>query len=210
VTALVAAALFLLADVVLCRTRVGQQVDGRVFSIFVERTPEGLRRVLDDLARPSLLLGLAAALTLLALRCAAREPRRVGVAAVALLAVPLAHAIRSSWTRPDLGVAGYAANTFPSTHAAAGIALLIGCLALWPRPLRRPEALGGAAVAVVVLAGNVAWYAHRPADVLGSALLSVAVAAFGSALLDEPLLRWARHVEDSPAAARTGGGADDR
>jgi membrane-associated phospholipid phosphatase len=210
VTALVAATLFLLVDVVLCRTRIGQQVDARVFSTFVERTPEGLRRVLDDLARPSLLFGLAAALALLALRCVAREPRRVGVAVVALLAAPVAHTIRSSWTRPDLGVPGYADNTFPSTHAAAGIALLLGCLILWPRPLARPEALGATLVAVVTLSGNVAWYAHRPADSLGGALLSVAVTAFASALLDEPL-RWrARRVGDSPAATRTGGAADVR
>jgi membrane-associated phospholipid phosphatase len=209
VTALVAATLFLLVDVVLCRTRTGQQVDAWVFSTFVDHTPERLRRVLDDLARPSLLVALAVVSALLAVRCAVREPRRVGVAVVALVAAPVAHTIRSSWGRPDLGVPGYTANTFPSTHAAAGIALLLGCLVLWPRPLGRPEALGAVGVAVVVLSGNVAWYAHRPADALGGALLAVAVTAFACAVLDEPLPWPTRRVGDSPAATRRGGGAHD-
>jgi membrane-associated phospholipid phosphatase len=207
-TAFGAVALFVLADLVLCRTRIGQRADNAVFSIVLHTIPEAGRRILADLARPALIIGLAALLLLLAVRSALREPKRVALAVAALLSVPLAHEIRSTWTRPDLGVPGYLSNTFPSTHAAAGTALLLGCLALWPRPLGRPEAWGAAGVALVILVGNVAWYAHRPADVLGSALLALAVTAFASALLAEPLLRLAPSVGDSPAPARTGGGAN--
>ena len=207
-TALGAAVLFVLTDLVMCHTRIGQQVDNALFSFVLNEIPPGLRRLLDDLARPYLVLGLGGAALLLAVRSALREPKRVAVAAVSLLSVPLAYAIRTTWTRPDLGVPGYLDNTFPSTHAAAGTALLLGCLALWPRRLGRAEGWGAAVVLLVILVGNVAWYAHRPADVLGSALLAVAVTAFAAALLAEPLLRLAPPVGDSPAPARTGGGAN--
>lgn len=207
-TALGAAILFVLDDLVLCHTRIGQRVDNALFSFVLTEIPPGVRRVLDDLARPYLVLGLGVTVLVLAIRSALREPKRVAVAAVALLSVPLAHAVRMTWTRPDLGVPGYLNNTFPSTHAAAGTALLLGCLALWPRRLGRAEGWSAAVVLLVILVGNVAWYAHRPADVVGSALLAVAVTAFAAALLAEPLLRLAPRVGDSPAAAPTGGGAN--
>ncbi len=191
-TALAAACLFGLTYLVLCRTRLGQELDSRVFTLVLEATPSALARLLATLARPSLLVGMGTALGLLVLRSLLSAPRRVGIAVAGLLAVPLGLWVRQSWRRPDLGVGGYLDNTFPSTHATAGIALLLGLLVLWPRPLGRPEAWGAGAVAAVVLLGNLSEHDHRPADVLGSALLALAVAAAAAALLGEPLARLAR------------------
>ncbi len=206
-TAVLAVAAFVLADLVLCRTGTGQRFDNALFSGILEGTPEAARRLLAVLARPALPVGLAVLLVVLSVRALRSSPRAVLVAALGLGSVPLARAIRSTWTRPDLGVPGYLDNTFPSTHATAGIALLLGCLTLWPRPIGRAEAWGAAILAAVLLLGNVTWYAHRPADVIGSALLAVAVPAFAAALLGQPLIRLAAPVGDSRPARTTRGGA---
>lgn len=204
-TAVAAGVLFVLTNLVLCRTHRGQRLDAAAFSLVLQDTPIAVRQVLDLLARPVLVVVLAATVVVLAARSLRPAPRRVAVAVLALLAVPLARVVRTSWTRPDLGVPGYLDNTFPSTHAAAGFALLVGCLVLWPRPLRRIEGWAAAAITVVFLLGNLTWYAHRPADVVGSALLAVCVAALAAAAASEPLLRLAPLVADSPSAT-----GDDR
>ena len=71
-----------------------------------------------------------------------------------------------------LGAIEFGWNTFPSTHATVGFVVLAAVVILWPWQLDRAgTGLAVAAalvIAVVIAVGNVAWYAHRPVDVLGS------------------------------------------
>lgn len=188
-TGLAAALAFVLADLLLCRTRPGQRLDAAAFSLVLNTLPAPLKALFGTMARPALVLAIAAVLVWLGARSLRTEPRRVAVAALCLVAVPIAYGIRTSWDRPDLGVPGYLPNTYPSTHATAGIAILIACLVLWPRRLGRVEGWAAMVITLVFLVGNVSEHAHRPADVLGSALLALAAAALASGLVDVPLLR---------------------
>ena len=72
------------------------------------------------------------------------------------------------------------------------IALLVAVALLWPgRPGPVARWVLGA-LAVLVPAGNVTWYAHRPADVLGSVLLVASVTALAWAAFLPDLTPWWR------------------
>lgn len=170
----------------------GQSADRWVDSIVHNWLPTGMRRGLDSFARPLapiILAPIAAGLILLGV-----VRRRVGEAIAATLTastVPLTLWLRETGIhRPDLGIEGYAFNTFPSTHATAAFAALAAIAIMWPVPVGRVSLTLFGALAVTVGLGNVSWYAHRPVDVLGSALLVLTVALLGLALL--PWRRWRR------------------
>jgi membrane-associated phospholipid phosphatase len=97
--------------------------------------------------------------------------------------------------RPDLGTAGYAHNTFPSTHACAGFALIGLGLLLWPKVPGLVTLAVAALLAGLVALGNIAGYAHRPVDVLGSLLLAVTAILLAYAAQLAP---WDRATECSP------------
>jgi membrane-associated phospholipid phosphatase len=151
-------------------TKPGQIADAELASLIQETIPAPVRRLLSDLARPLLPYLLAPLAALLFLRgLVRRQWRRCLAAAAAIPVIPLSIWLRDEVvTRPQFGVPGYGWNTFPSTHATVGFVVLTAVVLLWPgRP--GPLGVGLAAVAGLVIAvGNVAWYAHRPVDVLGS------------------------------------------
>lgn len=185
-------------------TLAGQVADARLFTAVLGSFPEVLRRVLALLARPVVPAVLAVAVVALGARALRRrEWAGLLVAGAPLPAAPLAQRLREESARPLLGVPGYPDNTFPSTHAALGLALVVGLVALWPGPADRRLAWTAGTLAAVCAVGNVSWYAHRPADVLGSALLVLAPAALACALAGRIPLR-----RSAPAAGRgTLGGA---
>ena len=154
-------------------TKPGQIADAELASLIQETVPAPARRVLNDLARPLLPYLLAPLAALLFLRgLVRRQWRRCLATAAALPAIPLSIWLRDEVVRrPDFGVPGYDWNTFPSTHATVGFVVLAAVAILWPwQPGRLGRGLAGLALAagLVIAVGNVAWYAHRPVDVLGS------------------------------------------
>lgn len=183
-----------LALVVGVWTKGGQVVDGWLGSIIHDTIPGADRRALATLARSVIPYALVPPAVLLWLIALVR--RRWGPAAVAALlpgTIPLTWWLREDVvTRPDLGVAGYAYNTFPSTHATAGFVLIAALVLLWPARFRTWSATTVAVLAIVVGAGNVAWHAHRVVDVSGSLLLVAAPALLAYAALCAPATRPSR------------------
>jgi membrane-associated phospholipid phosphatase len=176
---LAAAAGFVLAALVFLRTGPGDTVDRWVSSAVLDGLPAPVRRGLDALARPWLLVALApldAGLMLLAL--ARRGWRRAALAVLVAGASALVSAGVDVPATLHLPGEGY-----PSDHATVGFALLVALGVLWPRPLGRRGLGVLAGLSVVVGTGNVSWYAHRPVDVLGSALLVAAATGVAVGLL---------------------------
>ena len=171
-------------------TRTGQGIDAWVFDRILEVIPATPRRALDAFARPFAPLALtppAVVLMLLGVR-RGRWGETVSAAALTGL-IPLIRWLREDViTRPDLGVSGYTYNTFPSTHAAAGFVLVAAILILWPVPPHRVVLFGAGVIAFAIGLGNVAWYAHRPVDVAGSAGLVAGCALVLLAVL--PYRQW--------------------
>ncbi|HSK52314.1 MAG TPA: phosphatase PAP2 family protein [Clostridia bacterium] len=74
-------------------------------------------------------------------------------------------------------------NSFPSGSAAVAVAVLVGALLVSPERIRWIVLLVGApAAGVIAQATQVAGW-HRLSDVVGSALLVVAIGSFGAAIL---------------------------
>ncbi|WP_076261496.1 phosphatase PAP2 family protein [Intrasporangium flavum] len=170
---------FVLTALLVLRTSPGEAVDRWVSRVVLDGVPAGLRRGLDALARPWLLVALAPVDVALALLAIVRRGwRRLGVAVLVVLACAVVTAGLDAPALLRLPGAGY-----PSDHATVGFTLLVALGVLWPRPLGRGGLGVGAVLAVVVGVGNVSWYAHRPVDVLGSALLVAAATALSVALL---------------------------
>ncbi|WP_299518403.1 phosphatase PAP2 family protein [uncultured Serinicoccus sp.] len=129
------------------------------------------------LPNPYLLLGLALGLGALALL----RHLRTGLAV--LVTVPLLVAstqvLKDVLPRPQLADPWVMANSLPSGHTGAALALALALLLLSPRRLLPAAALVGAGLslwmgALVVLLGY-----HRPSDVLASALLAVGAGGLG-------------------------------
>lgn len=187
-------ALFYLAFV--C-TRYGQQVDAAAFA----QLPE-----LDSALNPALVASRVAVPVVAAIVGAvfavvalARGQWRSVVSAVVVAVAPslIAVVAKAVLPRPQLGPSAYAWNTFPSGHMAVTGAVL--CAVVWLRPPWIPaRALRIAALALGTAFGwaLVLSYAHRPADVAGSALLTAAVIAVaratGAGRPWLPLARWRR------------------
>lgn len=178
---------FAIVLVVAVRTRPGQRLDELLFGVVLNTIPPDVRLALDGFARRWAIVVLAPLTAVLAVTALLRRRRR---GAVLALLLPVVLAPVTLWmrdagvVRPALGVGGYAHNTFPSVHAAAVFSLLAGILAVWPARLKRWHlaVLGGTAALAGL--GNVAWYAHRPADVAGSLLLVAGATLCGWAVLD--------------------------
>lgn len=158
----------------------GQQVDAAIATLVHEELPDSARGLLDQLARPLIPWALAPVAAILAVWGLVRGLwKEVAAVAVSTAAIPLSRWLQEAVDRPDLGVAGYSHNTFPSTHATAAFVVVTAVVLLWPRKPERPPPrpiIGiGAAVALLAAVGNVSWWAHRPVDVLGSFALTEAL-----------------------------------
>lgn len=161
-------------------TRPGQQLDAALATLVHERVPGSARQLLDQLARPLIPWSLTPVAAILSVWGLVRGLwKEVAAVAVSTAAIPLSRWLQEAVDRPDLGVAGYRHNTFPSTHAAAAFVVVTAVILLWPRtpgrPPPRPIIGLGAAVALLAAVGNVSWWAHRPVDVLGSLALTEAL-----------------------------------
>lgn len=176
---LLTTAVAILAYVVLVRTRPGQVVDAEVMSAILDTVPPPVGRALAALARPLIFYVLVPLVSLLTLLAVARRRWGAALAAVVMSAAPgpVCLQLREHvLTRPDLGVAGYDHNTFPSTHAGAAFGLLVALLLVWPRVPDHADVARASFVAALAMVGNVTSYAHRPADVVGSLLIVLALA----------------------------------
>lgn len=171
------------------RTPPGRWLDQLVYTVVLERLPAPLRLGLADLSRPLLPIVLAGVLLLLAPLALARGRwREVGTAALVVTVVPATELLRSSVLPPD-GLAVDGTNGYPSTHAVIGLAGLVGVVLLWPRDPGRMERWVAGVLVVVIPVGNVTWYAHRPADVLGSTLLVAAFACLAWGIFAPDVVR---------------------
>ena len=173
-------------------SRPGQWIDGRANAIILEAIPSPVREALADLAREGavpVLAALAAGVMLLG----AAHGERVRVLMAVLIpaaAVPTSLWLRdSAISRPDLGVAGYTQNTFPSVHAAAAFALMAVIALLWPGPRRRWHTVALLVMGMAVGLGNVTGHDHRPVDVVGSLLLVLGVTFLWMAITPAPRAR---------------------
>lgn len=98
--------------------------------------------------------------------------------------------------RPDLGVLGYAGNSFPSGHTTvAAAAALVVFLVAGPR-LRPLMAVAGTAFAVLAGVATLANQWHRPSDVIASLLVVAFWGCVGGAILT-----WPRRDGSTGAAA---------
>ncbi len=181
-----AAALLALLYLVAVRTHPGQVADEHLFGALVSAglVAHVLAAVLRAVA-PLLLGGLSAVLWLAALRD--RRWRATAATAVLVLASTATSVLLRDviLTRPALAVDGYAQNTLPSTHVTLTVALCAAAIVLWPahQHHRGTALLVTTVVGATILAavGSVVSYAHRPADVVASALVVVLCGAVVSA-----------------------------
>jgi len=129
------------------------------------------RRLLDSVPTVSVVIGVSMALVIaLVRRNWVTLLVALGAAFVALLASQLLKHVLL--TRPDLGVEGYAGNSFPSGHTtvAAAAALVVFLVA---SPRSRPlVAAAGTGFAVTAGVATLANQWHRPSDVVAALLLA--------------------------------------
>lgn len=176
--AVAAAVAFVLLVAAAVGTGAGQQLDADVFSDLVRLGAAAHR--MASVLRPGAPLALAGvALVLGGAACAqGRWLAAVGSALFVAACTAVSPVLRDDViARPHHGVGGYVVNTLPSTHATVTCALGVAVLALWPWRRGPAVAIGtGVVVAAGMLASVVSW-AHRPADVVASALLVAALGA---------------------------------
>ena len=178
-TAALAAAAFVGVGVVALRTGRGMTLDELQRGFVLNGMPAGPRRLLDALARPWLLIVLAPLDVALALLAAVRGAWRRVLAALVVVAASTALTLGLD-TQSLLGLPD---DGYPSDHATIGFALLAAATVLWPRPLGGRGLVAATAIAAVIATGNVSWYAHRPSDVVGGALVVLSVTGLMFALL---------------------------
>ncbi|MGW5242042.1 hypothetical protein ACWEOW_24185 [Monashia sp. NPDC004114] len=187
---------FVLTALIAVRTSPGSRVDQLFADVVHNGLPAWPRQALDAFARPIVIVVLAPVALVLALLALARRAwlRALAGTVIAVASPLLALDLRD---RQALGVPG---DAFPSNHAAAAFGLLVAVVVLWPvrvGVVGLRVALGGA---VAIGLGNVSWYAHAPRDVLGSALIVLAISAALFALLggDTPNVREWRILGERP------------
>ncbi|WP_160175841.1 phosphatase PAP2 family protein [Cryobacterium roopkundense] len=163
--------------------------------------------LLDSVPTVSLVLGLIGTVAIALKR---RNWRTLLVAlGVAAAAVVSAQLLKYGvLQRPDLGVTGYAGNSFPSGHTTvAAASALVVFLVSGPR-MRPVLAVGGTAFAVLAGVSTLANQWHRPSDVIASMLCVAFWGCVGGAVLAWPGLAWAG--ADAPVRRAAGGGTRRR
>lgn len=173
--ALLSTAVFLLLYVFFVRTLRGQSIDQLAYdgADFGQRSLTPLTQgVLDVLPAASAVVGL---LLTIIVALARRNVRTlvvalgVGGAAIATTQL-LKHGVLS---RPDLGVEGYAGNSFPSGHTTVAAASALALFLVASPRTRSRVGVWGTAFAVLAGLSTLADQWHRPSDVI-AALLVVA------------------------------------
>lgn len=154
----------------------GQRLDHAVYLALVDSG--SVTGPAAGVVRPYAPQVLAVAAAVLAAAALRRGRVRAVVASVlvVVLSVPVTWTLRHLLTRPDHGMDSFVANSFPSGHVAAAVALAVACVLLWPASDRRvPAVLGGLLAAATALA-SVVVHAHLPVDVVAAPLVVTAVA----------------------------------
>lgn len=197
--ALAAVALFVLLYLFFVRTRDGQLVDQLAYdgADFGWRSVTPFtRRVLDSLPAVSGVVGVLLTMTIaLVRRNWLTLLVAIGAAGAATATTQILKYVVLG--RPDLGVEGFAENSFPSGHTTVAAASALAVF-LVSSPRTRPAVAGwGAAFTVVAGVSTLANQWHRPSDVI-AALLVVAVwgciAGIVLALLRPAAFRGPRRV----------------
>ena len=179
------AVLYLLA----VHTEWGQRVDnaairGRTIDSAVQHA---VRSTLDTVSVGSAALATAALMVAALLR---RRPRlAIGIAILVIGANLTTQILKDALTRPDLlgpDVPRATITTFPSGHSTVAMSLALALVLVVPARLRVPVGVAGIAYAVVVGAATLTGAWHRPSDVLGAYLVTLAWAAGVSAWLVMP------------------------
>lgn len=105
--------------------------------------------------------------------------RRLSI--VALLALPVVAILITQFLRdellmrPDFSGLSWAANTFPSGHAAAAAGCVAAIVRAAPRRMAPVLAVAGVGWLTLVSQDLMVWGWHRPSDLLGSILLAAAL-----------------------------------
>jgi membrane-associated phospholipid phosphatase len=162
------------------RTEVGQRVDeaairGRTTDSVVQHVVD---RTLDTVSVTSIFLATAALIVIALVR---RRPLlAIGIGVLVLGANVTTQILKDTLTRPDLlspATARGALATFPSGHSTVGMSLALALVLAVPARLRVPVGIAGITYAVLVGAATLTGAWHRPSDVLGAYLVTLAWAA---------------------------------
>ena len=181
----VLAVLYLLA----VRTEWGQRVDnaairGRTIDSAVQHA---VRSALDTVSVGSAALATGALMVGALLR--RRLRLAIGIAILVLGANVTTQLLKDTLTRPDLlgsDALRPSVATFPSGHSTVAMSLALALVLVVPARWRVPVGVAGIAYAVVVGAATLTGAWHRPSDVLGAYLVTLAWAAAVSAWLVAP------------------------
>ena len=174
--AIIASAVFVALYLFFVRTLHGQTMDQLAYdgSIFGRRSVTVVtQQVLDQVPTVSVVAGAVITGIITAVR---RDLRTLAVAVVvALGAVVTTQVLKDMLlTRPDLGVDGYAGNSFPSGHTTVAAASALAVFLVSSPRTRWLAALLGSAFAALAGVSTLANGWHRPSDVIAG-LLVVAV-----------------------------------
>lgn len=175
------AVLYLLA----VRTGFGQHLDddallGRSLNPRVQHASSRLLRSIDV----SSLVALGGTIVLLAIT-RARIRLAVGAAALIVGATATAEGLKHVLARPELtGPDRLPVPSFPSGHTTVAASLALGLVIVLPARWRAPAAVLGLAYAAAVGVATVTAGWHRPSDVVGGFLITVAWAAVVCAALE--------------------------
>jgi len=167
------------------RTGFGQHLDddallGRSLNPRVQHASSRLLRTIDVAS----LVALGGAIVLLAV-ARARVRLAVGAAALIVGATGTAEGLKHLLARPELrGPDRLPIASFPSGHTAVAASLALGLVIVLPARWRALAAVLGALYAAAVGAATVTAGWHRPSDVVGAFLLTVAWAAVVCAALE--------------------------
>jgi membrane-associated phospholipid phosphatase len=167
------------------------------------RVQHASSRLLRSIDVSSLVL-VGGAIVLFAL---ARARLRLAVAAAALIggATGCAEALKHTLARPELtGPDRLPIPSFPSGHTTVAASLALGLVLVLPGRWRAPGALVGAAYAAAVGVATVTAGWHRPSDVVGGFLLTVAWAAAITAALAARAPATGAEARAERGAARRG------
>jgi membrane-associated phospholipid phosphatase len=192
------AVLYLLA----VRTEWGQRVDdaairGRTLDSAFQHA---VSRTLDTVSVTSIAIATGALIVLALLR--GRPRLALGIGVLVLGANVTTQILKDVLTRPDLldfGTTRATVTTFPSGHSTVAMSLALALVLAVPARLRFPVGIAGGAYAVGVGAATLTGAWHRPSDVLGAYLVTLAWAAGVCAWLVAPRVRGRTPSDGSSA-----------
>ena len=184
-SAVVSAVVFITLYLFFVRTHVGQSMDQLAYdgAEFGRRSVTPLTlRLLDSLPTVSVVVGLVLTVVIAMVR---RNGRTLVVAlGVAVVATATTQLLKYGvLSRPDLGVEGYAGNSFPSGHTTVAAASALAVFLLAGPRTRSMVGAWGSFFAVVAGVATLANQWHRPSDVIAALLVVAFWGCVGGAVL---------------------------